>query len=370
MAADPAPRPLLLALIAHADALAAYVDRRLPPALRSSVDPADVVQDVTIEALRREAEFRPDGEAAGPAVAVHGRPPPPAPTGRTAARRLGAGARGRTAGRSRVALLLHELAVYERTPSQSAVSHETWAAVSRSLGRLPKAQASVIRSRYFERLPAAEVAARTNRTPAAVDQLLKRAMDALRARPANPDRRPCLSRPTRTSGTRTPRTASPPPWPRPGAAASGSATGRCWPRTPELGEPLRRRLAIGRRDRLGLPAGPAGRGRRSRRLRVLSDEELEAPIDGRTRQGARRWTGTRCASELGRGGQGVVYRGRCATGGRDVAIKVLPGGRFADGAGPVPVRHARPGSSRRLRVPGVVSAVAYGAHGRTGRCTW
>ncbi len=175
MPPDPTSRPLLAALIAHADALAAYVERRLPAALRSTVDPGDVVQDVIVEALRCEADFRPDGESGGRrwlfTVARH-RMTRLAKRQRTS--------RQGDAESDPVVLLLHEFAVYTRTGSQSAVSHETWAAVAVALGRLSKSHADVIQLRYIDRLPATEVASRTNRTPAAVDQLLKRAMDALR----------------------------------------------------------------------------------------------------------------------------------------------------------------------------------------------
>ena len=179
MSDAPIDFPLRGVLLAQRAAVLAYVERRLPPSLRGAVDPADVVQDVCCEALRRAVSFRPDLD----------------PTGRrwlyTIARRritrlmerarLG---RQRTesalpAGTKPVVGLLEQLAVYERTPSQSAAAHETMARVQRALGRLTVAHAAVIRSRHIDRLPAIEVASQMGRTPAAIDKLLQRAMAAL-----------------------------------------------------------------------------------------------------------------------------------------------------------------------------------------------
>ena len=177
---DATPGPLMLALFRHGDALRSYVDRRLPAAVRGHVDPADVFQEVCCDALGRAAEFRPvdDGSARRWLFTV-------------ARRRMGRLLQRQRASRQTteagladdpLVLLLHELAVYERTPSQSAASHETWAAVHRSLGRLSADHAAVIRHRYLDRRPAAEVAPLMGRaTAAAVDELARRAMIALRA---------------------------------------------------------------------------------------------------------------------------------------------------------------------------------------------
>jgi RNA polymerase sigma factor (sigma-70 family) len=84
------------------------------------------------------------------------------------------------AGTDPVLGLLEQLAVYERTPSQSAAAHETMAAVQRALRRLTADHATVIRLRYVDRLSAIDAAGRLDRSPAAVDKLLQRAMAALR----------------------------------------------------------------------------------------------------------------------------------------------------------------------------------------------
>ena len=174
-----APAPtgvLIVALFTHRAALTAYVDRQLPQVLRATIDPADVVQDVCFEAMRREADFRPVDDASGRRWIF------------TIARRriVRLLQRQQLARRSpqaddSLADLLETLAVYQRTPSRSAASHETWRLVQDSIGRLRPEHASVIKSRYLDGLPPAEVAAKTGRTANAVDQLLHRGHD----RPAN-----------------------------------------------------------------------------------------------------------------------------------------------------------------------------------------
>ena len=96
-------------------------------------------------------------------------------------------------------------------------------------------------------------------------------------------------------------------------------------------------------------------------LPVLTDEELDAPIELLVPGAPPSIEGYDLAEEVGRGGQGVVYRGTERTGGRAVAVKVLPGGHFSDAR--ARSRFAR--ETRilyRLRCPGVVTATG---HGRT-----
>ena len=163
-------------------ALTSYVDRRLPVSLRGVVEPADVVQDVCYEALRRAGDYRPEADPEGRRWLFT--------IARRRITRLMERQRvvrqwteaGLTVGPHDEPLvgLLEQLAVYERTPSQSAAAHERMAAVQRALAGLRADHAAVIRLRHVERLPAAAVADRLGRSPAAVDKLLQRAMSALR----------------------------------------------------------------------------------------------------------------------------------------------------------------------------------------------
>jgi RNA polymerase sigma-70 factor (ECF subfamily) len=169
--------------------LAAFVDRLLPADVRASVDPQDVLNDTYFEAYRRFAEFD-----AGDADAVYR-------WLATIARhrlidlvraqrrlkrgggrlRVGAGGQGVAAGGDDpVVALLHELAVYERTPSMSAMRHELRAALERSIGRLSGPLREAIRLRHMSGLPFKEVAERMSRTERAVQQLCTRGLRELR----------------------------------------------------------------------------------------------------------------------------------------------------------------------------------------------
>ncbi len=96
-------------------------------------------------------------------------------------------------------------------------------------------------------------------------------------------------------------------------------------------------------------------------LPVLTDEELDAPIELLVPGVLPAVDGYDLAEEVGRGGQGVVYRGTDPATGRTVAVKVLPGGHFSDArARSRFLRETR--ILYRLSCPGVVTAVD---HGRT-----
>ena len=94
---------------------------------------------------------------------------------------------------------------------------------------------------------------------------------------------------------------------------------------------------------------------------VLDDDELERPIELPDPGAVPAVDGYELTDEIGRGGQGVVYRGTDRRTGRAVAVKVLPGGHFAD-------PRARSRFNRevrilaRLKCPNVVATVG---HGRT-----
>ena len=96
-------------------------------------------------------------------------------------------------------------------------------------------------------------------------------------------------------------------------------------------------------------------------LPTLTDDDLESEIrllgDGQMPT----VVGYELTGVIGQGGQGIVYRGTQAATGRDVAVKVLPGGHFADG-------RARSRFAREIRIlarvagPNVVPILD---HGRT-----
>jgi serine/threonine protein kinase len=97
-------------------------------------------------------------------------------------------------------------------------------------------------------------------------------------------------------------------------------------------------------------------------LPTLTDEELEADIEPADPARPPVVAEYDLWAEVGRGGQGVVYRGTDRASGRDVAVKVLPGGHFAD-------PQARSRFAREVRIlsrlasPNVIPILG---HGKTG----
>jgi RNA polymerase sigma-70 factor, ECF subfamily len=172
------PVSLKLALYDHREALLAYVTKHMPPKLFSSFDPADVVQDVYFEALRREGEFiEVDATSRSRWLLTIAR-------NRILylVRRQKASKRSPQRGddSDSLVVLLEELARYDRTPSASAASHESHFAVRESVGRLSPAHAQAIRWRFFDGLTHKEVARRTGKNENAVRQLCHYALGALR----------------------------------------------------------------------------------------------------------------------------------------------------------------------------------------------
>jgi RNA polymerase sigma-70 factor (ECF subfamily) len=167
-----------MALFDHREALLAYVTKQMPSKLFSSFDPADVVQDVYFEALRREGEFvEVDATSISRWLMTIAR-------NRILylLRRQNASKRApqRRDEDDSLVVLLEELARYERTPSASAASHEAHFAVRESVERLSPAHAQAIRWRFFDGLTHGEVAQRTGKTENAVRQLCYYALGALR----------------------------------------------------------------------------------------------------------------------------------------------------------------------------------------------
>jgi RNA polymerase sigma-70 factor (ECF subfamily) len=162
----------------HHERLLSYVTRHLPPDLKNIVDPMDVVQDTYFEACRQMAGFRPMGPDSFHRWLV------------TIARHRMVDllrlyrARRRAVNWKQaddsVLYMLDQLAVYRRTPSRSAASHEFIAAVEQCLQRLPPDYRQVITLRHIEGLSVAETAARMNRRSEDVYVLCCRGLQAMR----------------------------------------------------------------------------------------------------------------------------------------------------------------------------------------------
>jgi len=177
-AATASATQLKISLFNHRDELLKYITRQMPPSLQSGFDPTDVVQDVYFEALRRADQFvEIDSQSRSRWLMTIAR-------NRILylVRRQKASKRAPQFGdeHESLAMLLEELARYERTPSGSAASHETNLVVRQSVDRLAPAHAQAIRWRFFEGLSHGEVASRTGKTENAVRQLCHYALGALR----------------------------------------------------------------------------------------------------------------------------------------------------------------------------------------------
>ena len=168
-------------LQAHHDRLLQYISRQLPDELKRTIEPADVVQDTFFEACRLIGGFEPKGDDSVfrwlVTIARH-RMIDMLRAHR--ARPVGGLPQGSSTDASLV-ILLEQLAIYRRTPSRSAASHEFLAAIEGSLMRLPPEYREVVTLRHLQGLSVPETAVRMNRTHDAVYWLCCRALQALRA---------------------------------------------------------------------------------------------------------------------------------------------------------------------------------------------
>jgi RNA polymerase sigma-70 factor (ECF subfamily) len=166
----------------YADRLEAYVKHKLPSDMRSFVDPRDALQDIFFEAFRRLDEFEPRVEDAAyrwlltisrhrvlMLIRAH------------RAVKRGGLMRQRGIDLSEVESMLEELAVYSRTPSQSAIYHEVAAVVQKSLASLKPLFREAIQLRYITGLSAEQSAERMGKTQAAVVMLCRRGLKSLKS---------------------------------------------------------------------------------------------------------------------------------------------------------------------------------------------
>jgi RNA polymerase sigma-70 factor (ECF subfamily) len=171
------------AMRAHTTSLLEYVGNRLPPDLRSFVEPRDVVQDVFFEAVQRAADVKllgKDSEYYWLLKITRNRL-------LSLIRTRRASKRGGTRqidelpnGVNGVMTLLEQWAVYSRTPSQSAMEHELIAKMQNSINRIEPDHREVIQLRYIDGLSAKESAARMGRSEAAIFMLCRRGLDSLK----------------------------------------------------------------------------------------------------------------------------------------------------------------------------------------------
>ncbi|MBV8779779.1 MAG: sigma-70 family RNA polymerase sigma factor [Phycisphaerae bacterium] len=169
----------------HYSSLLAYAERHMPAELRRHTGPRDVIQDVVFEAIRRIRELKNLEPRAleswlftiarnriGQELRMH------------RAQKRGAGrTRGENEldnGESEVIQLLQDLAVYERTPSQSALARERIEQLEEAMANLNGDQQIVLRMRYMQGMDVSEVASALHRSEGAIRNVCMRGLKSLR----------------------------------------------------------------------------------------------------------------------------------------------------------------------------------------------
>jgi RNA polymerase sigma factor (sigma-70 family) len=174
---------LKLLLLRHFDRLAAHIAAKLPIYLCSTTDPEDILQVTFAQAFRfiRVFEPRGDGSLYAWLVTIADRKLSDRMKFHNAQKRGGGQTATGFANPDESAVqLLDTLADGTETPSRCVMRGEMLDALHGAINRLPEDHRLAIRLCCLERLPAAEVARRMNRTEHAVHMLCSRARGLLR----------------------------------------------------------------------------------------------------------------------------------------------------------------------------------------------
>jgi RNA polymerase sigma-70 factor (ECF subfamily) len=173
-------------LVSQRAAVTRYAERRLPASIRDHVDSDDVVQQTFVEAFRSIARFRLDESPRfqawlfGTADNVI----------RDMVKRQGRAKRGGGFRRIRranptdsqsVADLIELITAGSHSPSRSAMGHEAVAAVTKAIEELPDDYRQAVELRLLDGMSLEETAAIMDRSPRAVQGLVDRAKNKLRA---------------------------------------------------------------------------------------------------------------------------------------------------------------------------------------------
>jgi RNA polymerase sigma-70 factor (ECF subfamily) len=166
--------------------LVAYAARHIPQELKGVYEPQDVLQDTFLEAFRRLHEFEAlDADSAWRWLRTIARTRiSNAYRSHTRLKRGGGlkilKTRNLAVSSKSLVCMLVELAVYTRTPSQSAMAHELAAALEDAIARLHPDHQQAIRLKYIDGTDMNSIATALGRTPAAAQMLCHRALKALR----------------------------------------------------------------------------------------------------------------------------------------------------------------------------------------------
>jgi RNA polymerase sigma-70 factor (ECF subfamily) len=173
---------ILLSL--HRRSLLAHVKSRFPTELRSVLEPDDILQDTFVRAIRGISTFKP--AASDPVhnwlITIARNVIADRLKHFRAAKRTGNHVpTDQGGGVDSIVRLLEDLAVYQRTPSKSAASHELMAYIRRAIKRIPTDHGLVLSLRYLSGLDVKETAQKMGRSPQAVVVLSGRALKSLRS---------------------------------------------------------------------------------------------------------------------------------------------------------------------------------------------
>lgn len=163
-----------------------YVHRHFPLDLRSRIDIGDVLQEIYLEAFRRIGQFTAqDDDSIHRWLFTIARHQLIDLIRHHRALKRGAAANAmQWSGdhyTDEIVGMLQDLRVYERTPSQSAMSHEAVSRMQSAVANLRPIYQQVIDLRYLRSLSVNEVAQTLGRGPRAVHMLCNRALKQLRA---------------------------------------------------------------------------------------------------------------------------------------------------------------------------------------------
>jgi len=162
--------------------LVAFIQRHCPAKVAKQYDTDDILQDILFEAFRRIGQFVDRGEDAlfrWMVTITRNRMLALLRTEETE-KRGGKVQRVSVGSESDMSRLLESLAVYRRTPSASAASHEAMVALEQAISKLSEDYQRVITLRYIDGKSHQEVGEIMDRTEEAAKMLCHRALRELR----------------------------------------------------------------------------------------------------------------------------------------------------------------------------------------------
>jgi RNA polymerase sigma factor (sigma-70 family) len=159
-----------------------YIQRHCPPKIAKLYDVEDVLQDLLFESFRRIGQFLDQGEDAlyRWMVTITRNRMLALLRAEDAEKRGGNMERVSPSNDTDMSRLLETLAVYRRTPSQSAASHEAMATLELAIAKLSQDHQRAITLRFLEGKSHEEVGQLMERTTEAAKMLCHRALRELR----------------------------------------------------------------------------------------------------------------------------------------------------------------------------------------------